>query len=144
MVKYNTPDWQISAFDKVDNSCVKTKPINKQIKELEAAYLKGKETSVKVKDIDMFVFSSKDEPLKEEENSNGDELEKYQEMRRLQRETDLKKLREEADTKVDFSKPMRQDPNRGMYFITNLSPINRSKLGSSRMFLKDIKVESYY
>tara|TARA_B110001452_G_C15148816_1_gene399865 strand:+ start:162 stop:509 length:348 start_codon:yes stop_codon:yes gene_type:complete len=82
--------------------------------------------------------------LKEEENNNSDELEKYQEMRRLQRETDLKKLREEADTKVDFSKPMRQDPNRGMYFIKNFSLLNRSKLGSSRMFLKDIKVESYY
>ena len=48
MSKKNIPDWQISAFDKVDNSCVKTKPINKKIKELEAAYLKGKETSVKV------------------------------------------------------------------------------------------------
>ena len=143
MSKKNIPNWQISAFDKVDNSCVKTKPINKQIKELETAYLKGKETSVKVKDIDMFVFSSKDEPLKEEENNNSDELEKYQEMRRLQREADLKKLRE-ADTKVVFSKPIRQDPNRGMHFITNLSPINQGKLGCSRTFLKNIKVVTYY
>ena len=30
MSKKNIPNWQISAFDKVDNSCVKTKPINKQ------------------------------------------------------------------------------------------------------------------
>ena len=143
MSKKNIPDWQISAFDKVDNFCVKTKPINKKIKELEVAYLKGKETSIKVEDIDMFVFSSKDEPLKEEENNNGDELEKYQEMRRLQREADLKKLRE-ADTKIIFSKPIRQDPNRGMHFIRNLSPINQGKLGCSRTFLKNIKVVTYY
>ena len=143
MSKKNIPDWQISAFDKVDNFCVKTKPINKKIKELEVAYLKGKETSIKVEDIDMFVFSSKDEPLKEEENNNGDELEKYQEMRRLQREADLKKLRE-ADTKIIFSKPIRQDPNRGMYFMRNLSPINQGKLGCSRTFLKNIKVVTYY
>jgi len=143
MSKKNIPDLQISAFDKVDNFCVKTKPINKKIKELEVAYLKGKETSIKVEDIDMFVFSSKDEPLKEEENNNGDELEKYQEMRRLQREADLKKLRE-ADTKIVFSKPIRQDPNRGMHFIRNLSPINQGKLGCSRTFLKNIKVVTYY
>ena len=143
MVKRNTPDWQISAFDKDNNSCVKTKPINKKIKELEAAYLKGKETSVKVEDIDMSVFSLKDEPLKEEENNHSDELDKYQEMRRLQREADLKKLRE-ADTKVVFSKPIRQDPNRGIHFIKNLSSINQGKLGYSRTFLKGIKVETYY
>jgi hypothetical protein len=143
MSKKNIPNWQISAFDKVDNSRVKTKPINKKIKELEAAYLKGKETSVKVEDIDMSVFSLKDEPLKEEDNNHSDELDKYQEMRRLQREADLKKLRE-ADTKVVFSKSIRQDPNRGMHFIKNLSSINQGKLGYSRTFLKGIKVETYY
>ena len=143
MTKKNISNWQISAFDKVDNFCVKTKPINKKIKELEAAYLKSKEASIKVNDIDMSVFSLKDEPLKEEENNNSDELEKYQEIRRLQREADLKKLRE-ADTKVVFSKPIRQDPNRGMHFITNLSPINQGKLGCSRTFLKNIKVVTYY
>ena len=144
MSKKNIPDWQISAFDKVDNFCVKTKPINKKIKELEVAYLKGKETSIKVEDIDMYVFSSKDEPLKEEENNNGDELEKYQEMRRLQREADLKKLRE-ADTKIIFSKPIRQDPNKGMKFIKcSNEPINRGRLGHSKTFLKDIKKPKTY
>ena len=143
MSKKNIPNWQISAFDKGDNSCVKTKPINKKIKELEANYLNAKEASIKVKDIDMSVFYLKDEPLKEEEDNNSDELEKYQEMRRLQREADLKKLRE-ADTKVVFSKPIRQDPNRGMHFIKNLSSINQGKLGYSRTFLKGIKVETYY
>ena len=144
MSKKNIPDWQISAFDKVDNFCVKTKPINKKIKELEVAYLKGKETSIKVEDIDMYVFSSKDEPLKEEENNNGDELEKYQEMRRLQREADLKKLRE-ADTKIIFSKPIRQDPNKGMKFIKcSNEPINRGRLGHSKTFLKDVKKPKTY
>ena len=33
MVKRNTPDWQISAFDKDNNSCVKTKPFNEKIKD---------------------------------------------------------------------------------------------------------------
>ena len=91
----------------------------------------------------MSVFSLKDEPLKEEDNNHSDELDKYQEMRRLQREADLKKLRE-ADTKIVFSKPIRQDPNRGMHFIRNLSPINQGKLGCSRTFLKNIKVVTYY
>ena len=91
----------------------------------------------------MSVFFLKDEPLKEEDNNHSDELDKYQEMRRLQREADLKKLRE-ADTKVVFSKPIRQDPNRGMHFIKNLSSINQGKLGCSRTFLKNIKVVTYY
>ena len=143
MVKRNTPDWQRSAFDKVNNSCVKTKPFNEKIKELEVAYAKSKETSAKFEDIDKSVFYLKEEPVKEEKDDQVDELKEYQEMRRLQREADLKKLRED-ETKVVFSKPIRQDPNRGMHFITNLTPINKGKLGSSRMFLKDTKVETYY
>ena len=143
MVKRNTPDWQISAFDKIDNSCVKTKPFNEKIKDLEVAYAKEQETLIKVKDIDKSVFYLKEEPVKEEKDDQVDELKEYQEMRRLQREADLKKLRED-ETKVVFSKPIRQDPNRGMYFITNLTPINKGKLGSSRMFLKNTKVETYY
>ena len=53
-------------------------------------------------------------------------------------------MKYEDETKVVFSKPIRQDPNRGMHFITNLTPINKGKLGSSRMFLKNTKVETYY
>jgi len=49
MVKSNTPDWQISAFDKDNNSYVKTKPIKEKIKELEAAHAKTEETSEKLK-----------------------------------------------------------------------------------------------
>ena len=40
MVKCNIPDLQRPAFDKADNSCVKTKPFNKKIKELEVACCK--------------------------------------------------------------------------------------------------------
>ena len=43
MVKRNIPDWQISAFDKEHNSCVKTKPNNKdrnkEIKEVFDDYI---------------------------------------------------------------------------------------------------------
>jgi len=66
MVKRNIPDWQISAFDKTDNSCVKTKPFNKKLKELEAAYANGKQTTVKVEGIDVSILSLKEEPVKEE------------------------------------------------------------------------------
>ena len=143
MVKHNIPIWQKSAFDNMANGCVKTKPINKKLKELEANYLKVQEASIKVMDIDMPNVYLQNDLLKDDEDKKDNELEEYQEMRRLQREADLKKLRED-ETKVVFSKPIRQDPNRGMYFITNLTPINKGKLGSSRMFLKNTKVETYY
>ena len=143
MVKHNIPIWQKSAFDNMANGCVKTKPINKKLKELEANYLKVQEASIKVMDIDMPNVYLQNDLLKDDEDKKDNELEEYQEMRRLQREADLKKLRED-ETKVVFSKPIRQDPNRGMHFITNLTPINKGKLGSSRMFLKDTKVETYY
>jgi len=143
MVKHNIPIWQKSAFDNMANGCVKTKPINKKLKELEANYLKVQEASIKVMDIDMSNVYLQNDLLKDDEDKKDNELEEYQEMRRLQREADLKKLRE-GETKVVFSKPIRQDPNRGMHFITNLTPINKGKLGSSRMFLKNTKVETYY
>ena len=143
MVKHNIPIWQKSAFDNMANGCVKTKPINKKLKELEANYLKVQEASIKVMDIDMSNVYLQNDLLKDDEDKKDNELEEYQEMRRLQREADLKKLRE-GETKVVFSKPIRQDPNRGMHFITNLTPINKGKLGSSKMFLKNTKVETYY
>ena len=145
MVKYNTPDWQISAVDKDNNSCVKTKPINQKIKELEAAYAKAQETSVKVEDIDTSAFYLKDEPVKEEKDDKLDELKEYQEMRDRERAEELKKLREE-DNKVKFTsvEPLRKDPNRGMRFLGSCSdPINVGKLGSSRSFIKKRDREYY-
>jgi uncharacterized ferredoxin-like protein len=134
MVKRNTPDWQRSAFDKTDNSCVKTKPFNEKIKELEAAYAKEQETSVKVKDIDKSVFYLKEEPVKEEKDDKVDELKEYQKMRDRQRKEDLEKLRK-AEIKVVFKSAPRKDPNCGMRFVSCSDPINKGKLGSSRSFL---------
>ena len=92
MVKRNTPDWQISAFDKDNNSCVKTKPFNEKIKELEAAYAKAQETKAKVEDIDTSVFYLKDEPVKEEKDDKVDVLKEYQDMRDRERAEELKRL----------------------------------------------------
>ena len=144
MVKRNTPDWQRSAFDKIDNSCVKTKPFNEKIKELEAAYAKEQETLIKVKDIDKSVFYLKEEPIKEEKDDKVDELKEYQEMRDRERAEELKRLREE-DNKVKFTsvEPFRKDPNCGMRFVSCSDPINVGKLGSSRSFLNKRDREYY-
>ena len=142
MVKRNTPDWQRSAFDKVDNSCVKTKPFNEKIKELEVAYAKSKETSIKIKDIDKSVFYLKEEPVKEEKDDQVDELKEYQKMRDRQRKEDLEKLRK-AEIKVVFKSAPRKDPNCGMRFVSCSDPINKGKLGSSRSFLNKRDREYY-
>ena len=144
MVKRNTPDWQISAFDKDNNSCVKTKPFNEKIKELEAAYAKSQETKAKVEDIDTSAFYLKDEPVKEEKDDKVDVLQEYQDMRDRERAEELKRLREE-DNKVKFTSvgPLRKDPNRGMRFVSCSEPINKGKLGSSRSFIKK-KDKEYY
>jgi hypothetical protein len=144
MVKRNTPDWQISAFDKDNNSCVKTKPFNEKLKDLEKAYAKAQETKAKVEDIDMPVFYLKDEPVKEEKDDKVDVLQEYQDMRDRERAEELKRLREE-DNKVKFTsvEPLRKDPNRGMRFVSCSEPINKGKLGSSRSFIKK-KDREYY
>ena len=85
MVKRNIPDWQRSAFDKDNNSCVKTKPFGKRIKELEVAYAKSEKTKTKVEDIDVSILSLKEEPVKEEKDDKLDELKEYQKMRDRQR-----------------------------------------------------------
>ena len=142
MIKRNIPDWQRSAFDKVDNSCVKTKPINEKIKELEAAYAKAQETKSKVEDIDMPAFYLKEEPVKEEKDDKLDELKEYQDMRDRQRKEELEKSRRD-ENKVVFTSAPRKDPNRGMRFVSCSEPINKGKLGSSRSFIKK-KDKEYY
>ena len=142
MVKRNTPDWQRSAFDKVNNSCVKTKPFNEKIKELEAAYAKEQETSLNVEDIDKSVFYLKEEPVKEEKDDQVDELKEYQKMRDRQRKEELEKLRK-AEIKVVFKSAPRKDPNCGMRFVSCSDPINKGKLGSSRSFLNKRDREYY-
>ena len=142
MVKCNTPDWQRSAFDKDNNSCVKTKPFNEKLKELEAAYAKVKETKTKVEDIDTSFFCLKDEPVKEEKDDKVDELQKYQDMRDRQRKEEIEKSRRD-ENKVVFTSAPRQDPNRGMRFVNCSDPINKGKLGSSRSFIKKIDRKYY-
>ena len=143
MVKRNTPDWQISAFDKDNNSCVKTKPFNEKIKELEEAYAKTQETKAKVEDIDMPAFYLIDVSVKEEKDDKVDVLKEYQEMRDRQRKEELEKSRRD-ENKVVFTSALRKDPNRGMRFLKKCSdPINVGKLGSSRSFIKK-KDKEYY
>ena len=143
MVKRNTPDWQISAFDKVNNSCVKTKPFNEKIKELEVAYAKEQEASVKFEDIDKSVFYLKDDPVKEEKDNKVDELKEYQKMRDRERKEELENLRKD-EIKVFFKSAPRKDPNRGMKFINKFDPVNKGKLGHSKCFLKEIKDKKDY
>ena len=143
MVKRNIPDWQRSAFDKDNNSCVKTKPFGKRIKELEVAYAKVEETKAKVEDIDVSILSLKEEPVKEEKDDKLDELKEYQKMRDRQRKEELEKSRRD-ENKVVFTSAPRKDPNRGMRFLKKpFNPINVGKLGSSRSFIKK-KDKEYY
>ena len=90
MVKRNIPDWQRSAFDKDNNSCVKTKPFGKRIKELEVAYAKVEETKAKVEDIDMSVFLPKKEPITKEESNKDNELEEYLQKKNLKEQRNLR------------------------------------------------------
>ena len=142
MVKHNTPDWQRSAFDKDNNSCVKTKPFGKRIKELEVAYAKVEETKAKVEDIDVSILSLKEEPVKEEKDDKLDELKEYQKMRDRQRKEEQEKSKRD-ENKVVFTSAPRQDPNRGMRFVRCTEPINKGKLGSSKSFIKK-KDKEYY
>jgi len=144
MVKRNIPDWQRSAFDKDNNSCVKTKPFGKRIKELEVTYAKVEETKSKVEDIDMSVFLPKKEPITKEDSNKDNELKEYLQKKELERAEELKRSREEDQTvKFTSVKPPRKDPNRGMRFVSCSEPINKGKLGSSRVFTKK-KDKEYY
>ena len=79
-------------------------------------------------------------------NDHENELDKYQEQKRLEREAYIKKEREEKNTiKFEVVTPIRKDPNRGMKFVKcNNDPINSGKLGHSKTFLKDIKKDRGY
>ena len=156
MVKRNIPDWQRSAFDKDNNSCVKTKPFGKRIKELEVTYAKVEETKAKVEetkakveetkakveDIDVSILSLKEEPVKEEKDDKDKELQEYQEMINREMQEELEKVRRN-ENKVVFTSAPRQDPNRGMRFVNCSDPINKGKLGSSRSFIKKIDRKYY-
>jgi len=93
-------------------------------------------------------FKIKLKEIKKETVKSGHELEleKYQETRKLEREAQAKKLREDQN-KVKFVsvEPIRKDPNRGMRFVSCSEPINRGRLGHSKTFLRETKkIRSYY
>ena len=90
MVKCSIPDWQKSAFDKDNNSCVKTKPFAKRIKEFEVAYAKVDEPKIKVEDIYMSVFLQKKEPLTKEESNKDNELEEFLNKKNLKKQMNLR------------------------------------------------------
>ena len=90
MVKRNIPDWQRSAFDKDNNSCVKTKPFGKRIKEFEVANAKADETKVKVENIDMSVFLPKKEAITKEEINKHNELKEYLQKKNLKKQRNLR------------------------------------------------------
>jgi hypothetical protein len=66
MVKRNIPDWQISAFDKDHNSCVKTKPNNKdhnkEIKEVVDDFISVHGEMIKKRDPETY-YSLMDKKL---------------------------------------------------------------------------------
>ena len=106
------------------------------------AYAKGKQTTVKVEDIDVSILSLKEEPVKEEKDDKLDELKEYQKMRDRQRKEEQEKSKRD-ENKVVFTSAPRQDPNRGMRFVSCSEPINKGKLGSSKSFIKK-KDKEYY
>ena len=129
----------------------KTKPnFNKMVKEQCKRYEQSCENKIGETKPN-FIVPSFNIELKEVEeidvkSDHKNELEKYQEQRRLEREAYIKKVREEENTfKFEVVSPIRKDPNRGMRFIKcNNDPINKGRLGHSKTFLKDIKKSNTY
>ena len=129
----------------------KTKPnFNKMVKEQCKRYEQSCENKIgeTKPNLDAPTFNIELKKI-EKINVNTDhenELDKYQEQKRLEREAYIKKEREEKNTiKFEVVTPIRKDPNRGMKFVKcNNDPINRGKLGHSKTFLKHIKKDRGY
>ena len=129
----------------------KTKPnFNKMVKEKCKRYEQFCENKIGETKPNLILPSFNIELKEVEEidvkSDHENELEKYQEQRRLEREAYIKKEREKENTiKFEVVSPIRKDPNRGMKFIKcNNDPINRGRLGHSKTFLKDIKKPNTY
>jgi len=129
----------------------KTKPnFNKMVKEQCKRYEQSCENKIgeTKPNLDAPTFNIELKKI-EKINVNTDhenELDKYQEQKRLEREAYIKKEREKENTiKFEVVTPIRKDPNRGMKFVKcNNDPINRGKLGHSKTFLKHIKKDRGY
>jgi len=129
----------------------KTKPnFNKMVKEQCKRYEQSCENKIgETKpnlDAPTFNIELKEVEKIEVKSDHENELDKYQEQKRLEREAYIKKEREEKNTiKFEVVTPIRKDPNRGMKFVKcNNDPINRGKLGHSKTFLKHIKKDRGY
>ena len=129
----------------------KTKPnFNKMVKEQCKRYEQFCENKIGETKPNLILPSFNIELKEVEEidvkSDHENELEKYQEQRRLEREAYIKKEREKENTiKFEVVSPIRKDPNRGMKFIKcNNDPINSGRLGHSKTFLKDIKKPKTY
>jgi hypothetical protein len=121
MVKRNIPDWQISAFDKDHNSCVKTKPnnkhYNKQTKEVVDDFISVNGETVKNEDPETYYslmdkklpkkYQKKDSVLRQPVNAyippqsklTYEELEASLEKEAEERRIKEKKLEEEKKAK---------------------------------------------
>jgi hypothetical protein len=158
------PSWQRSVFDK--NSHVETKPITvKMIRQIEKDFYHNNKEVMKIKDPKLYEFYKKDlkvkkktepKPVKQIKESQvkskknileENELDKHQKERKLQREREAEKIRQEQ------SKPLitfnsigcHKDPNRGMRWVDCREPVNQGKLGSSQSWkYKKEKKFSYY
>ena len=129
----------------------KTKPnLNKMVKEQCKRYEQFCENKIGETKPNLILPSFNIELKEVEEidvkSDHENEIEKYQEQRRLEREAYIKKEREKENTiKFEVVSPIRKDPNRGMKFIKcNNDPINNGRLGHSKTFLKDIKKSNTY
>ena len=129
----------------------KTKPnFNKMIKEECKRYEQSCENKIgETKpnlDVPTFNIELKEVEKIKVKTDHENELHKFQEERRLEREAYIKKEREETNIpKFEVVTPIRKDPNRGMKFVKcNNDPINRGRLGHSKTFLKDVKKPKTY
>ena len=129
----------------------KTKPnFNKMVKEQCKRYEQFCENKIGETKPNLILPSFNIELKEVEEidvkSDHENELEKYQEQRKLEREAYIKKESEKENTiKFEVVSPIRKDPNRGMKFIKcNNDPINSGRLGHSKTFLKDIKKPKTY
>ena len=135
MVKRNIPDWQISAFDKEHNSCVKTKPnnkhYNKQIKEVVDDYISVNGEAVKKEDLETYFsminkklpkkYQKKDSVLRQPVNAYIPPQSKltYEELEAsLEKEAEERRIKEkksEEERKAKKAKELRIERSKEAY-----------------------------
>ena len=114
-------------------------------KKMPKKYLKLYEAKAEVKEAKVPV-STEIKKDQVEETSKDNELLEYQKKRDRERAEQLEKDRKK-DNQIIFNvvEPIRKDPNRGMRFVNCSEPINKGRLGHSKVFLyKANKTYKYY